>query len=81
MSDEQYTACFGDDDFEQWWSAGWCDTDCVSEAHMEALYESCVYIASAESRHMVQSADELRKAIKKWANKRNEAAERLRNEN
>ena len=67
-----YTAEFGNEDYERWFLHGRDRTDNVEDADQVDLYENCIYLARAEARRMIQTAQELRSSIAKWASEWND---------
>lgn len=73
---DNYTAMFGPDDFESWWSAGAGADELFPESEIDNLFNNCVDLAEAEKREMTQSAEELRNCIETWVREWNDHIER-----
>ncbi len=67
----EYTATFGDEDFERWWLAGMDRDDILTDRNQQELFDNCVYLAQAERRTLTQSHEELQAAIADWAQRWN----------
>ena len=67
-----YAATFGPDDFETWFLTGADRNTRFSAKNEQELYDNCKYLAESECRLITQSASELKRDIRNWANSWNE---------
>jgi hypothetical protein len=68
-------ASFGPDDFETWFLAGADRNDRFGDSDRGQLFENCIYLTNAEDRVLIQTPDELRDAIGRWADEWNARAD------